>query len=192
MPDPVVGLVLAAGGGSRYGMPKALVRADDGTPWVALAADVLVAGGCDDVVVVLGAMAEAAVHLVPSHAGIVVARGWQDGPGSTLAAGLDACAGSDAVAAVVTLVDLPHLSAGSVRRVVGDVPSAASLRRARYDDQVGHPVLLGRAHWASVVPTAAAGAGRYLTEHAAEPVDCTDLGGGDDVDLPDHGVGRPA
>jgi molybdenum cofactor cytidylyltransferase len=47
-------------------------------------------------------------------------------------------------------------------------------------------VLVGRAHWR---PLAAAvrgdmGAGPYLRAHGATAVDCTDLGGGDDVDRP--------
>ena len=51
----VGGLVLAAGAGTRYGRPKGLVRGADGTAWVAKAVDMLRDGGCDDVVVLVGA-----------------------------------------------------------------------------------------------------------------------------------------
>jgi nicotine blue oxidoreductase len=49
---PVTGIVLAAGAGTRYGMPKVL--ADEGG-WLRRAVAALVDGGCDDGVVVLGA-----------------------------------------------------------------------------------------------------------------------------------------
>ncbi len=180
MPDPVVGLVLAAGAGTRYGMPKAMVRDADGRPWLDHAASALVAGGCADVVVVLGALAEPAVHLVPPWADVVLARDWESGPGRSLAEGLQTC--GDAAAAVVTLVDLPGLRPEAVRRVVGDDPAPSDLRRATYRGRPGHPVVLGRDHWAAAASDPA-GAGGYLAAAGATLLDCTDLGGGDDVDV---------
>ncbi|WP_157602283.1 NTP transferase domain-containing protein, partial [Promicromonospora kroppenstedtii] len=67
-----VGIVLAAGAGSRFGMPKALARSDGGTPWLELACQALVDGGCADVVVVLGARADEAERLALSDATSVV------------------------------------------------------------------------------------------------------------------------
>ncbi|HKD98279.1 MAG TPA: NTP transferase domain-containing protein, partial [Micromonosporaceae bacterium] len=49
----VAGLLLAAGEGRRYGMPKALVESD-GRLLVERALATLRGGGCDPVVVVLG------------------------------------------------------------------------------------------------------------------------------------------
>ncbi|HWR85187.1 MAG TPA: NTP transferase domain-containing protein, partial [Rhodoglobus sp.] len=51
----VTGIVLAAGAGTRAGGAKALRREPDGTPWLELAATALRDGGCERVVVVLGA-----------------------------------------------------------------------------------------------------------------------------------------
>ncbi|WP_370871663.1 NTP transferase domain-containing protein, partial [Curtobacterium sp. A7_M15] len=51
-------MLLAAGAGTRMGRPKALVAAPDGTPWLRLGVDALLAGGCGRVVVVLGAAAD--------------------------------------------------------------------------------------------------------------------------------------
>jgi CTP:molybdopterin cytidylyltransferase MocA len=59
-PGPVAGILLAAGAGTRYGNPKALV---DG--WLADSVDTLFEGGCDPVLVVLGASAREAQALVP-------------------------------------------------------------------------------------------------------------------------------
>ncbi|WP_104192015.1 NTP transferase domain-containing protein [Cryobacterium sp. Y82] len=60
----VGGLVLAAGAGSRYGMPKALVHDAAGRSWLQNAVDVLVAAGCSPVIVVLGASGAHAAALL--------------------------------------------------------------------------------------------------------------------------------
>ncbi|MEU4385222.1 nucleotidyltransferase family protein [Promicromonospora sp. NPDC023805] len=201
-----VGVVLAGGAGTRFGMPKALARAGDGTPWLELACRALLDGGCQDVVVVLGARADEARELVPATATAVVAVDWASGIAASLRAGLAAVASapaggaSGADVAVVSLVDLPGLRADAVRRVLAAVsgePDAArhALARAVYGGEPGHPVLVGRAHWRPLADAVRGdtGAGPYLRAHAAVAVDCTDLGGGDDVDragparFPDQG-----
>jgi CTP:molybdopterin cytidylyltransferase MocA len=185
-----VGVVLAGGAGTRFGMPKALVRADDGTPWLELACRALLDGGCADVVVVLGARAEEARELVPAVARFAVAADWASGIAASLRAGLAAAEATAADAAVVTLVDLPGLRADAVRRVLGAAqePDAArqTLARAVYGGRPGHPVLVGRAHWRLLAEAVRGdtGAGPYLRAGGAVAVDCTDLGGGDDIDQP--------
>lgn len=196
----VVGVVLAAGAGTRFGMPKALARADDGTPWVQLACRALLDGGCRDVVVVLGARAREAEALVPAEATPVVAADWASGIAASLRTGLAAVAATRADAAVVSLVDLPGLRADAVRRVLATAgePAAArhALSRAVYAGKPGHPALVGRAHWQAMAAAVHGdtGAGPYLRAHGATAVDCTDLGGGDDVDRPgpdDRPGGQP-
>ena len=58
------------------------------------------------------------------------------------------------------------------------------LARAAYDGVPGHPVLLGRDHWAGVVASAAGdrGARDYLAAHDVDLVECGDLATGVDVD----------
>jgi CTP:molybdopterin cytidylyltransferase MocA len=182
------GLVLAAGAGTRYGMPKALVRSADGTPWVARAVDALRAGGCGTVLVALGAAADEAAALVPAGARIVRVADWADGLSATLRAGLAAAADTPAVQLVVVPVDTPGLPATVVRRIVeeGRPLGPEALVRATYAGDPGHPVLLGRAHWS---PLAAAvsgdrGAGRYLVERGVREVDCVDYWPGTDIDSP--------
>ena len=63
-PAPIAGLVLAAGAGSRYGMPKALARGDDGLPWLVRTIRTLTDAGCSPVIVVLGAEAAEARALL--------------------------------------------------------------------------------------------------------------------------------
>lgn len=184
----VVGVLLAAGAGTRMGRPKALVAEPDGTPWLHLGVDALLDGGCDRVVVVLGAAAERARTLVPTGDGVtvVVAEEWATGPGASLVAGLTAVTGP--ATACVSLVDLPGMPAAAVRRVIGDGDRSAALRRAVHDGVPGHPVLVGPAHRAALVAALSRdperGAGPWMASSGAEPVECGDLWDGHDRDHP--------
>ena len=173
----VAGLLLAAGAGRRMGMPKALV--DD---WLVRSIEVLREGGCDDVLVVLGAAADDARALLPPDQRVVVAEDWDEGMGASLRVGL-AALGSEAEAAVVHLVDLPDVGPDVVSRVVS-TGSTAGLARAAYAGVPGHPVLIGRDHWAGVIEAAVGdqGARGYLKTHDVRLVECGDLAGGNDVD----------
>jgi CTP:molybdopterin cytidylyltransferase MocA len=55
-----------------------------------------------------------------------------------------------------------------------------------YDGVRGHPVLLGREHWAGVAASATGdeGARRYLSAHDVLEVDCTGLADPTDLDVP--------
>ncbi len=179
------GLLLAAGAGRRMGMPKALVRAEDGEPWLVRGVRTLAEGGCGQVVVVLGASAEEALPLLDgTGASVVVAADWDQGMSASLRAGLAALAASDATSAVVTLVDLPDVGSDVVRRLLDPLAGPATLRRASYDGRVGHPVVIGRDHWAEVADGASGdrGARGYLATHDVELIECGDLATGHDVD----------
>ena len=179
------GLLLAAGAGTRMGTPKALVRDPDGGSWLVRAVRALTEGGCAPVTVVLGAAAEEALPLLEgTGATAVVAGDWAEGMGASLRAGLAALEGTDAEAVVVTLVDLPDVSADVVGRLVGGGADRRTLRRASYAGRAGHPVVLGRDHWAGVaaVATGDRGARDYLSSREVETVECGDLATGEDVD----------
>ncbi len=191
----VVGLLLAAGAGRRMGGPKALVTDESGAPWVAVAARHLLDAGCAPVRAVLGAEAERAARALAAAGAdvaavdVVDARDWAEGMGASLRSGLDGLAtlAPDATAAVVQLVDLPDVGADVVGRLValardGD-PDV--LARAAYAGTPGHPVLLGRAHWAPVAIEARGdrGARDYLAARDVHLVECGDLASGVDVDV---------
>jgi CTP:molybdopterin cytidylyltransferase MocA len=181
------GLLLAAGAGTRMGTPKALMRDQDGTSWLLRSVAVLRAGGCDAVTVVLGAEAERARALLDrGQVRVVVADRWAEGMGESLRAGLAALVASDAGAVLVSLVDLPDVSADVVRRVAAAGAEPDLLARAAYDGEPGHPVLLGRHHWAQVADAATGdrGARDYLATHDVVLVECGDLATGRDRDSP--------
>jgi CTP:molybdopterin cytidylyltransferase MocA len=181
----VEGLLLAAGAGRRMGMPKALVRDDEGS-WLVRAVTTLRTGGCSAVTVVLGAEAARARRLLQgAEVTVVVADDWAEGMGASLRAGLRALSRSSGPGAVVSLVDLPDLVPEVVSRVAAAGPEPASLARATYDGVPGHPVLLGRDHWPGVIRSAVGdqGARAYLASRDVTLVECGDLASGHDLDF---------
>lgn len=191
----MLGVVLAAGEGRRFGGPKAPFEFE-GERLIDRAVRVLREGGCDPVIVVLGAW----VGEVPD-AQVVVNSDWTEGMGSSLRAGLmSAGARSGVESAVVTLVDLPGLTPAAVRRLIdrsGDSERGAmergagsgrgaGLAAATYHGVRGHPVLFGREHWAAVIDAAHAdvGARDYLAAHRGDLtlVEVGDIASGNDLD----------
>jgi nicotine blue oxidoreductase len=184
----VAGLVLAAGGGRRYGGPKALVRRD-GRLLVERAVATVRGGGCAPIVVVLGAEAAQVRAQADLGDAIVVDNpGWKSGMGSSLKVGLEAVGGTDAEAVVVLLVDTPGITPDAVRRVA-DKHGPDMLVAATYEGRRGHPVLLGRDHWGGVASLATAdiGARAYLMARASSVVTvaCEDIADDTDIDVPE-------
>jgi CTP:molybdopterin cytidylyltransferase MocA len=189
----VTGVLLAAGAGRRAGGPKALRRDPTGRSWLERSVSVLLDGGCDDVVVVLGSQSREARTLLPDdqsrrdRLSVVEARDWAGGMSRSLLAGLAAVpAGS--VAALVHLVDLPDVTGDVVTRVLAEASRGPGvLARACFEDRPGHPVLVGREHLPALVAALEqgapdAGARDYLSRHEVVTVECGDLAGGRDQD----------
>jgi CTP:molybdopterin cytidylyltransferase MocA len=68
--------------------------------------------------------------------------------------------------------------------VLADPPTPTTLRRAAFAGRPGHPVVLGRDHWAGVLAETDGdrGARGYLAAHDVVLVECGDLASGVDVD----------
>jgi nicotine blue oxidoreductase len=140
-PDDVVtpaGLLLAAGGGTRLGRPKALVQFH-GEPLVRRGIRLLRLGGCDQVTVVVGAAAREVQRLVDTGTGIVENKDWRAGMGSSLRAGLAAL--REAPAVVVALVDQPLVAPEAVRRLIDAWRGGAVIAVAAYGSGLRNPVL---------------------------------------------------
>jgi CTP:molybdopterin cytidylyltransferase MocA len=152
-------------------------------------AEVLLTGGCDRVLVVVGAAADEVAALLVDPAGarrdaveVVRCSDWASGMSASLRAGLSA-ASADVV--VVHLVDLPDVPAAAVQRVLDRGGSGpAALARATYGGRPGHPVLVGADHVGPLLSTLDGdhGARAYLEDHGARLVECGDLATGADND----------
>jgi molybdenum cofactor cytidylyltransferase/nicotine blue oxidoreductase len=183
-------LVLAAGGGRRYGMPKALVEYE-GSLLVERAVRTA-AAVCDPVLVVLGAQAVDVWRTADLTGATVLAnKDWETGMASSLRTGLEGLRawplGVDA--ALILLVDMPGMTPAALARLAeGAAPDALAV--ATYDGARSHPVLIGREHWAGVVATVTGdeGARGYLATHEPAEIDCTGLADPADLDVPPAGV----
>lgn len=192
-----VGLVLAAGAGTRLGHgPKALLPMR-GATLVEHVARALRDGGCAQVLVVTGAGAQQVGDAVGAMPGVRAQENprWCEGMGSSLRTGLAAIGPRRDV--LVTPVDRPGLGAEEVARVLAAHRSggitAAAHRDASGTLRRGHPVLFDAAWTAAAAQAAHDDVGaRDLLRAEAERVrlvDCTDLEDGTDLDLPEH-LGR--
>jgi CTP:molybdopterin cytidylyltransferase MocA len=178
-------LVLAAGAGRRFGMPKALASDEHGVPWVQLIVDDCLQHECDPVVVVIGAEADRARTVVPSAAHLVEAANWELGLSESLRVGLQSMQSTTADAALIRLVDQPDIPRRVVELVLQEPVHSRTLRRATVNAQPTHPVLIGRAHWAGVCTQAHgdSGAREYLDRHGVEAVEVGESWDGADHDL---------
>jgi CTP:molybdopterin cytidylyltransferase MocA len=201
----VAGVLLAAGEGSRFGQPKALVELN-GQTLAERGVNLLRSGGADPILVVVGA---APVELDGTHT--VYNAQWRTGMGSSLRAALQALAdsssdagvgtgtGSDAGAAtgigfgrdvgavVVALADQPLVGAEAVARLIAAYRDGATVAVAAYDGQARNPVLLARECWAEVIAMATGdqGARTFLRARPdVTVVECGDTGRPDDIDTP--------
>jgi len=179
----IVGLVLAAGAGRRFGSPKQLAPYE-GRPLLEHA--LLAMAGAqriDDVLVVLGATADVVLAGIECHgAAAVICADWDEGQAASLRAGV-AAVGGRADAVVITLGDQPAIDPRAIDRVIESRDGVSLAVRAGYRGRAGHPVLLERALLGRV-PTLSgdAGARGLLAGTAVKVVACDGLGSDLDID----------
>ena len=196
----VAGLILAAGGGSRLGRPKAEVVVG-GRRLVDLAIESCVRAGLGPVVVVMGAawlvpmpLADSPDNITP-EVWLVENSDWATGMASSLRAGLAALElepGIDAV--VVTLVDTLSVGPEHLRRISAALRDGATAAVATYDGRPRTPVGLAREVWVDVARTVVGdeGARGWLRAHPemVTEVECADLGPWIDIDTTEDLPGR--
>jgi CTP:molybdopterin cytidylyltransferase MocA len=176
----ICGLVLAAGGGSRFGPEPKLLADLDGRPLLehAIAAQCAVPE-LELVVVVLGAHADLIRERVDfMRAQPVVCADWRDGQSASLRRGIEAIAwGAEKI--VVTLGDQPLMKPDLIARFAAE-PGGT---RAVYDGRPGHPVVLGREQMSAIRGLAGDRGARDVLR-GGRTIECgTDLAR--DVDTPD-------
>jgi len=142
MNEPIVGILLAAGKGERFGggvgNSKLLANLPDGLP-IALAAARNLQPACDRLLVVLrpGDTALADLFMAESFA-VVVCYDANAGMGHSLAAGVRAS--PEASAWVVALADMPYIQSISHHAVAARLRAGDSLVATKFQGRRGHPV----------------------------------------------------
>ncbi|WP_410871004.1 NTP transferase domain-containing protein [Nocardia sp. A7] len=181
------GIVLAAGAGTRYGKPKAL--AENGA-WLRAAITALRDGGCDPVIVALGATGPDPTDLaLPAHTEWRWVADWATGLSATVRAGLRAADETGTRYVAFLPVDTPDIGADVVARVLAAAGASQSgLARAVFYNTPGHPVVIENKHWEAIFGVVAGdnGAGSYLAgRQDMVCVTCDDLATGTDRDFPE-------
>ncbi|MFE5291062.1 NTP transferase domain-containing protein [Isoptericola sp. NPDC056618] len=196
-PDPTdtAAVLLAAGAGTRLGRgPKALLP-HRGRPLVEHVADVLLAGGCGAVRVVLGAEADRvlAEAAFPDPAvRVVVNPAWATGMASSLRTGVTAALGLGPRRVVVAHVDQPGVAPEDVARLLA-AHRPGRVAASRWADATAsdgsrprwaHPLVLDAelAGPAAASAVGDAGARAFLRAHADLIDVVTHPGDGRDVD----------
>lgn len=139
MPSPtLVGILLAAGSGRRFGGDKLRHPLADGTP-LALAAACRLAAVCDRTLAVIRPGDDALAALL-AGAGCtpLPCADAAAGMGRSLAAGVAAAAEADAW--LVALADMPCIAPQTYARVAAALRGGAPLAAPFHDGRRGHPV----------------------------------------------------
>jgi molybdenum cofactor cytidylyltransferase len=175
-------MVLAAGGGRRFGGGKLLAELD-GRPLLEHALDAMLGvPAIDRVVAVLGAGADELRSSVDlGGVDVVVCRDWSEGISASLRAGVAELA--DAEAIVITLGDQPLITSQVIAAILDRIDSPAPAARATYRGRPGHPVLIKRELFDRVLELRGdAGARDLLAGAGVLEVECGHLSRPDDVD----------
>jgi CTP:molybdopterin cytidylyltransferase MocA len=181
----VAAVVLAGGRGSRFGddTPKPLARLGN-RPLIGHAVAAATLSGLRPVVVVVGYRGDEVAAAAGSLAQVIVNPHWEEGMSTSLRAALVALQGERGVSAVaVSLADQPRIGAEAYRRLAGASRQGADLAVATYGGKRGHPVLIGRRHWAEAMRMQGdEGARSLLARHPVVEVECDGTGTPVDID----------
>jgi molybdenum cofactor cytidylyltransferase len=169
------------------GRPKQLLRVR-GTSLLRHAIAAAIGGGCDPVVVVIGANAQL---VRPELQGLdvreVINARWQDGMSSSIARGVDTLAESDLDAIVVMVCDQPHVTP----EVISSLAAAHRATRkavvaSTYGGSFGAPALFSRTLFAELAALSGAnGAKQVIARHQHETHFVSFPEGAIDVDTPE-------
>jgi molybdenum cofactor cytidylyltransferase len=175
------------------GRPKATLPLDGRDTFLTRIVRTFLEAGVDDVVVVVGHHAAEIVESFSEsglRARFVVNPDYDRGQLSSILAGLAVVDRPGAVAALVTLVDVPFVSAGTVRAVLDCYRRThAPVVRPTSGSRHGHPLLLDRSLFPALRAAAPeAGAKPVVRAHAsaAGDIPIADEGAFTDIDTEDE------
>lgn len=183
------GLLLAAGGSSRFGSPKQLARFD-GKTLIRRAAEALTGSACDPVVVVLGAeIDQSQAETEGLSLTVYVNEEWQTGMSSSIKSGLAELLRiePELAAVVIALCDQPHVTSTNIDQLIAAFrSSSAPIVAAEYAGIIGVPALFGRVYFEEVSTlTEDKGAQQIIRNHSDQVRTIGMEKAGFDIDTPD-------
>lgn len=137
----IVGILLAAGTGSRFGGDKLLHPLPDGVAIAAHAARNLLAAGLNVTAVVRPGDFPLADMLEQEGCAVTVCPGAARGMGASLAHAIASERGADGW--VVALADMPKIAPATIRSVATAVAEGSRIVAPQFESQRGHPVGFG-------------------------------------------------
>ena len=163
----IVGVLLAAGRGTRFGSHKLLHLLPDGTPMV-LAALHNLAPSVDSVIVVVRPEDQKLIQLLSQEpARVLPCPNAEQGMGASLACGV--CAAPEADAWLIALADMPYVPPAVIGALSAQLQAGAPLVAPTYQDQRGHPVGFSRTFYPELVALSGdRGARHLLDQHTAQ------------------------
>jgi CTP:molybdopterin cytidylyltransferase MocA len=183
-------LILAAGGSSRLGRPKQLVRVKD-EPLLARALRIARAAGADPVFVVLGGslqQIQGAVDL--SGAIVLLNEQWMHGIASSIHAGMQAVEHRcpEAGGILILACDQPNLSAEHLRSMMAafEESKAEKIVASGYASALGTPAIFPRAYFPKLYELEGdCGARSLLLDAGGQLIEVPFEGGEIDIDNPE-------
>ncbi len=186
---PTVGILLAAGSGSRFGGGKLLHRLPDGTP-IGVASLRNLRKALPDVVTVVRAGDDELSELLESE-GIAVTPCEDAHLGMARSLACAIRASMNAGAWVIALGDMPFVAPATISAVARQVAHSGRIVVPAYRGERGHPVGFGSRYRGELLGLEGdEGARSVVKRHArdVEIIDCEDRGILRDIDTPDDAV----
>jgi molybdenum cofactor cytidylyltransferase len=171
-------LILAAGASTRLGRPKQLLPYL-GTTLVEHAARTAIASGADDVVIVLGAKADAVREkLVGLPIRIAFNSEWGEGMGASIRCGIQALS-QDIDCVVIALCDQPHITPDLLRDLAHrQLHTGSPIVASSYDGVIGAPCAFGREMFADLMSLKGDAGARELIRNSPSPIETVAFTGG--------------
>lgn len=179
-------IVLAAGGSSRMGSPKQLLRYR-GQSLIRRAAETALESICDRVVVVIGNEAQRVKNELDAlPVSVIENQNWRTGMSSSIRAGLEELSKDDLDAVVLMLCDQPFVTGGVLNNLVAThLRTSKPIVASSYENTQGAPALFTRELFTELRSlTADEGARRIILKYQQSVAAVAFQQGAFDVDTP--------
>lgn len=184
--ERIAGVVLAAGGSSRFGEPKQMLDWH-GKPLVSHVAELASQAGLDPVIVVTGADHDTVSEaLTGSQVTVACNPGWASGQSSSVRVGVEALP-DDVGGAVFLLVDQPLISPELLARIIQQHhKNPAAIILPLFDGKAGNPVLFDRRVFQDLASLSGDVGGRALFEkYPPQQITWEEIITQEDIDTPE-------